>query len=282
MHSKIGETLLGRPQFGTPVPKDTPLSSLFETRSIKLLKPSDHNPYSFWGRILSILFRFISLFVTPKRPSAITFKALAGSGSAPQKEMLQLFKQCLADQPSSTSTLQQYENLLKELHDLKTNPLEHQRLRKKVEFQSGFKHRIMGLKNGESLLLPITAQEDSHIFYLIKREQSGFSLKVIGCDQWMPQISGTASKKVGGKEKVLSQISFQNIPEDFFTDERVETLFSAPLMDNCFNATQIKAVLGTIPANCRVYLSDKSELWVTQSNQSRKALGLVLETPQFQ
>lgn len=278
MSFQIGEKVLGRPQFAvTNTPKLSQTHSLLENRSIKHLRPNANNPYSIWGRIQALFWRIISLLVSLKKPSAITFKALVATGKSSQSEMLNLFKECIPSNRKQTALLQQYEDLLQEVRGLKHYTNDERRLKEKLNFQESFVKKIKNLSNGQSLLLPLTGREDINIFYLLTKNSKGYSLKIIGCDQWMSQLSDVPSKKIGGKEKVLSQIAFQNIPEALLTGPKIFALFCEPLFENYFNANDIHAMLSVIPAECKVNLTDQENLWVTQTKSPRKAISLLMQ-----
>lgn len=244
--------------------------------SIKHLRPSTQDPYSFWGRVWNILLKILSWFINLKRPSAAIFKALACSSSGLKREVMQLYTKVLSQKSNEEAVplLGQYENLLGEVASLL---MEHDSdpTRALTTLKNRFVDGVQELQEGQQLLLPLSLENDVNVFYLLEKNQNGYSLKLIGCGESMAKLVDQAPKKIGGKEKILSQIAFENIPADYFDEDRILALFCVPLV--AFNTVAIKALLHEIPEECQIDLSDRSDLWVTQSSSSRKAVGLVVQ-----
>lgn len=277
MNTRISETCLGRPYFFDTKKSDEPHPSIFKNRSIQQLRPSDHDPYSCIGKIYALILRILNFFITLSKPSIINFKALVTDGKN-KNEMLKLFTDCVSTTEKQHSLLQECNTIIQEAHNLKFYINEERTIQERIRFRTKIKQKIQELKNGQSLLLPSTQSKDVNIFYLLQKHSKGYSLKIIGCDQWMTELSGVPPKKVGGKEKILSQIAFDNIPSKFFTDDCIKTLFSTPLMENFFNPAVVRTTLGNIPPECHIDTSKQLELWVTKSESPRKVLGLVTQS----
>ncbi|MDR3624359.1 MAG: hypothetical protein P4L16_04380 [Chlamydiales bacterium] len=277
MSMYVKEILLGRPLFEHSQNETITESFFKNNKAITHLKPSSHDPYSFWGRIQNILLYLLSFIVNLSRPSALSAQERVLSSKAQNHEIVDLYKRCLSENGKKTSYLTQYEDLIKQVKDLQLFLDEDRALTEKIAFRNNFIKKITSLKAGENLLIPLTTKEDVSVVYFLQKNQNSYSLKIIGCDEWISQISGIPSKKVGGKEKVLSQIAFENIPENYFTQERILTLFCEPLLEDYFSVSMLQEQLGNIPSTCRKDVSQNPELWVTKKSSHRKSFGLLIQ-----
>lgn len=263
---------------------DSPTSSSLFSKNRALLKvlPSTCDPDSFFGKIQKLFWKIVGYFISLQKPSYAKFEALITNGEAISstrtEDISQLFQRNVSEENKPLETLlKNCENLIEEIKRFAGTIDEKQRIQQIILFREKIKQKVQNLGHGESLLLPATTHKDINIFYLLGRSANGsYSLQAIGCDNWMAELSGIPTKKFGGKEKVLSQIEFKNIPSDYFNDERVTSLFCNPLLESFANTTLIKSHFEELSIH-RIDLSDRSDLWVTRASNPRKAFGLVAQ-----
>lgn len=274
---QVGETFLGRPCFGAVKPEKENLQtpSIPNTLCINHLKPGEYDSYSLLGRIQAFVMRIFQFFGLVKPPQNMACQAAVHPTNA---IMFNLFKRCLPEGDAPHILLQQHDDLLRQVRDLTLLVDEEKQIPERLKFKHSFNQKIKDLNSGQRLLLPFSSREDVSMFYLLQKTASHtYSLKVIGCDHWMAQLSGVPNHKMGGKEKILSQITFSDIPADYFTEENIQTIFCQPLLEHFFDTTLIKSQLDKIPKECRIDESGKPERWVVQSSGARKALALVTQ-----
>ena len=280
----VGIQLFGRPLFSAPLPVDAPRESLFsKVKAITQKRPSAHHPNSFLAKIERLFWKIISFFISMRRPSLSKYQSLIASSSfvaksgitAGKTDALELFHRHLSDEDTQLGTLfKNCESLLEEIKRLNSITNDDQRVKKRIELRDQIRSQVQNLK--KPLLLPATSRNDVNIFYLLDRKENGYELKIIGCDDWMTELSGIPSKKIGGKERVQSQIAFTQIPSRFFSDERVVSLFCDPLLEDSFNTATVKSHLKELSAHA-VDLSHAPDLWVIKSSNPRKALSLTTQ-----
>lgn len=150
-------------------------------------------------------------------------------------------------------------------------------IKEKIKFRNKLTEKLQKLKIDEVLLLPATLQDNVNIFYILNRDNQGYSFKIIGCNEWMLELSEVPSKKHQEKDKILSKICFVGIPEACFSKEVLISLFCDPLLENYFSTENVKSQLSLFPSTCRLDVSNLEEAWVVKSPSSWKSLGLVIQ-----
>ncbi|MDR3624677.1 MAG: hypothetical protein P4L16_06015 [Chlamydiales bacterium] len=278
MSSHIEAILLGHPIIatGNKIPfENQPF--LKKSNSFTQLRPSSYNPYSLWGRIQRIVLYVLDFLVHFTRPSILPAIEVTSSSNAQRDDLITLYKHCLSKNGGNNSSVQQYEELLREIESIWLCTDATKIPEEKRKFCQNLVSKITNLKDKEHLVIPLTIKEETSSVYILQKNADSYSLKLIGCDDLFLQISDVSSKKIGGKEKVLSQMAFENIPSAYFTENSILELFCNPLLEGPLNAEQIKATIAKIPKNTRVDLTEKQELWVTKQSSHRKVLGLLTQ-----
>ncbi|MCB1118530.1 MAG: DUF3638 domain-containing protein [Chlamydiia bacterium] len=273
----VGKILLGRPQFFV-TDKEYRGKGFFQTsKAVRQLKPTAHNPLGIVGRVQKFVLVLLSLFIRFQHISGQRFRALALDLPQEKKQaMLHLFERCLQGDGQGCRELTECRKLLDRVDSIDHCVEIKKKVLEKIAFRKELTTRVQGLKAGEKLLLPATRQGEVNVFYLLERTGNTFTLKLIGCDQWFSQATGETPQQVGGKERILSQMTFKDVPKDFFTPERVNVLFCQPLLEKSFNAAQVRETLAPI-ADKKVDLKTRDDLYVMQGAKGRKALGLVAQ-----
>lgn len=271
--------LYGRQRFGDPIVSstDTPLKKV---GSIKHLAPSSSlDPYSFSGKIHRLLLKCKEYLISSPPPPPIISASLGLLGK--QKKGIEgLVKKVLLEEGASNAAIKKYNKLLSQLSEV--SPLSpfldvNKRMKKTRGIQDQFIKNLQQLKTNESVLLPFCISDNVNIFYVLQKTEKGYSLKIIGCDESMKLLSDVPTKKIAGKEKILSQIAFENIPVSYFTKEKLSALFFDHLTDLTSNIVQIKVELAEIPREFCKDLKNNEDLWVTLSNNPHKALNLSIQ-----
>lgn len=276
----IDNPLSGRPQFFKSESESIPNSLFNNNRAILQVLPSAHDPDSFFGKIEKLFWKIIAFFVSLQKPSGVKFEALvvgSSNSSAQMKDLSRLFQRSISsDNKHLESLFQDCDTLIDEIKQLYGATDDDQRIKQKILLREKIKQRIQNLGNGETLLLPATIRREVNIFHVLSRSDKGYCLQTIGCDDWMAELSGVSTKKIGGKEKVHSKIEFKNIPSNYFDDQRITSLFCDPLFEGAFNAVVVKSHFEEMPVR-RTDLNERKDLWVTKSSNPRKAFGLVVQ-----
>ena len=250
--------------------------------------PSSYDPNSIIGKIQKLFWKIIGFFITLPKPSRIKFEALIANGnssnpilpnsSALVENIPQLFQRCCSKEDDHLEPLfKDCESLIDQVKQAKMAIDELQLAEKTFLLKEKIKLKIQDLGVGRSLLLPATMSTNVNIFYLLSRSEDGcYTLQIIGSDNWMGELSGIPTKKIGGKEKVLSQIEFKGVSADYFNEERINSLFCEPLIENVFNIPTVKSHLENMPVP-QTNLNNREDLWVTKSSNPRKVFGLVAQ-----
>ncbi len=132
------------------------------------------------------------------------------------------------------------EELLNDIKKLHMIPHKGLAIKARVDF---FKKVEKMVVERDRLLLPATTQPDVNIFYLIEKKEGTYNLTIIGCDKWMPAITGDRIGMEDGRERIQCQKEFHKIPRSLLEPELIKTLFSLPLIEGCFNSQAVKSEL---------------------------------------